>query len=79
MDQKKEKRKIGRRTKYLDKDVPEEIGEERRSALQQIYEDNRLLDAVTPKIHLQASQSDSSWIICYWIGFATAPVQPLEP
>lgn len=41
MDQEKEKRIIGRRTKYLDKDVPEEIGEERRSALQQIYEDNR--------------------------------------
>mmetsp|Transcript_34675 Transcript_34675/g.55439 ORF Transcript_34675/g.55439 Transcript_34675/m.55439 type:complete len:198 (+) Transcript_34675:23-616(+) len=34
-------RRSGRRYKYLDQEVPDEIGEERRAALQKIYDKNR--------------------------------------
>ena len=38
-------RRSGRRYKYLDQEVPDEIGEERRAALQKIYDKNRPLEA----------------------------------
>ena len=48
----------GRRTKYLDQKVPDEIGDERRAALQKSYEKNRRLQAFTRQtIHLQQART----------------------